>query len=85
MSKLTDNQKIVLKRLARHDTVFVGMAVREFSDVATVTSGRREWAGRILKRLDQLGLVEKGARMRGCVMWRITEAGLEAINNPNHT
>ncbi len=76
---LSANQKVVLGKL--EETIAVGktLMIRDFADVATVTTGRMEWAKDPLSALLAKGLVEFDEGTGRRKNWRITLAGCEQL------
>jgi len=74
---LTPNQRAVLEKLAASD---VPLHSRDFADIATVQSGRWEWANPILKGILPKALVARGAQKSWKGFgWTITPEGRQAL------
>ena len=79
--KLTKIQLSILQRLAI--TSPGSLSVADFSSLATVRSGAKEWANSILKVLEKHKLVEKASiRFGNFSTWCITEEGQKVLLEP---
>ena len=59
----------------------------ELSPIAPVKQGRREWGGAMLSAMEGKGLVERGGKHpeSGYMLWRISAAGREALDQRKPT
>lgn len=77
MTKMTRNQKAVLTKLGE---ARAGLFGRDFAEIATVTSGRWEWAQPILRALAARGFAETvGPKTYQGTAWKITKTGRAAL------
>lgn len=78
---LSEQQKIVLFRMAGTADGESSQTVPDFEDVATVATDRREWARKPMLALERLGLVIRGPVLPNSrtLTWRITLKGIETV------
>ncbi|MCE6957910.1 PadR family transcriptional regulator [Cereibacter sphaeroides] len=80
MPALTDHERRIIEVLADAGEPLHG---RDFASVASVRTGRWEWANPFLQRLQAKGLAEKGTtKSSQGFPWTITEAGRAALLDP---
>jgi DNA-binding MarR family transcriptional regulator len=80
MKSLSQNQFAVLTRLNEAERSGRFLVAGDFADIATVSSGRQEWAGPVLRSLLAKELAERlPKRSAGGYHWRITASGRKAL------